>query len=1099
MSLVRLEFPILIEQRESGFSLSPLLVKGPRVSRNRYGDAVRAMQQSIKKQFLQREPEASLYEELLWYCFSPEIKFELLSLSLKSGMTHIEGLFAIAFYELNGQKYACLPKLNDLTIRIRHSVKSRQQRVAFIVEKVSAFFRELRKEREHFEITPFLSKASDSITMIKTNTEIARQHFPFEKSHQNLFAFLSENQAFNGASELNKVGEDLTLNYPDALGSALFREEETRLLGRCLFEGKPQAVVVVGKSGIGKSNLIHNTLKVYLDQNKLRSLNKLQKIWHIDPLRVISGMSIVGQWERRFESILERLKERLKKTTKKIRHSDIFYVDNPIALLRIGKTSQTSLTLSHLLKPYIERRDMPVVLEATAEEWQKMQEIDRGFADLFQVLRLEPLDKSQLNKIYVRERAKLEYQYQVNIGSKAMLTVLKSEPRFRANSELPGNVIQILEKLCVRNQKSALNEEKIYLSLESQFHIKKEMIDRNATLKRADIVKFFSDGLIGQAEACNVLTDTVLGIKAQVTPPSKPLNTLLFVGPTGVGKTEAVKLLASYLFDRSECLVKIDMNEFVDADAVDRLIGSQHYPKGVLTERVRYTGSCVLLLDEIEKAHPRVHDLLLQLLDDGRLTDALGNTTDFTQCVIVMTSNIGAQEASTEMGFAPLQHEKASTYLKALERFFRPETINRINNIVVFNTLQQDDMQYLARLHLSRLLQRDGFTRRKTILNVDEHCLNTLADQSYDPKLGARALKRNLEKSITQLTSKQLAEITSNDPIILNVALVNGKPETSITQLVYQHAMSSPFQLKGEGLDLAAHKTLLTQLELADASLTPLTGGDIKWLQYASWSLSSAIREISEPLQQFVWETEDRLKTSSVKGIPSFRLARTSFHGSWKGTLIDTAALFAQNDMREYLQDICKKADDFFSADVRGQWELIGETYQLAFASRCLTSRGIDQGTVLVFPLMTESESNHLIYLEIYVRSLIESFGTVERVEKNGDCTTLSVSGSGIHEMLEYESGVHLFIERQSMQVPVLLHYLRTTDPDAIQAAKQALLNQPEIPVLRLYSVSDLKEDAYNITDLRLGMSIEAPNTPADLKILLFPAFAAGGSNDAND
>lgn len=740
-----------------------------------------------------------------------------------------------------------------------------------------------------------------------------------------------------------------------------------------------------------------------------------------------------------------------------------------------------------------------MVLEATADEWQKIQEIDRGFADLFQVMRLEPLDKSQLNQIYVRARAKLEYQYRVRIGSKAMLTVLKSEPRFRANNELPGNVISLLEKLCVRNQKTALNEEKIYQSLESQFHIKKEMIDRNATLKRADILEFFSEGLIGQQEACNVLTDTVLGIKAQITPPSKPLNTLLFVGPTGVGKTEAVKLLANYLFDRSECLVRIDMNEYVDADAVDRLIGSQRYPKGILTERVRYTGSCVLLLDEVEKAHPRVHDLLLQLLDDGRLTDALGNTTDFTQSVIVMTSNVGAREASTEMGFAPLQHEKSSTYLKALEQFFRPETINRINNIVVFNTLQQDNMQYLARLHLSKLLQRDGFTRRKTILNVDEHCLNTLADQSYDPKLGARALKRNLEKSIAQLTSKQLAEITSNDPIILNVALVKGKPETSITQLVYQHAMSNPFQLEDEGLDLGGYKTLLTQLEQADAKLTPLTNAETELLKYASWSLSSAIREILEPLQQFVWETEDRLKTSSVKGVPLFRLARASVYASWKGTSINTAALFAQNDMREYLQDICKKADDFFNVDVRGQWELIGETHQLAFASRCLASRGIDQGTVLVLPLMTESGSNHVNHLEQYARSLIESLGTVECVERTDNCITLSVSGSGIHEMLEYESGVHLFIERQSMQVPVLLYYLRTTEPEAIQAAKQALLNRPEIPVLRLYSVSDLKENAYNITDLRLSMSIEAPNTPADLKILLYPAFAAGGSNDAND
>ncbi|MCG8316906.1 MAG: AAA family ATPase [Pseudomonadales bacterium] len=1102
MNLINLEFPVLIEQSGNGFTISPLLMSGPRVSNSRYGDAVRALQQSVRKRFLHAEPDTELCESLLWYRFCPEVNFELLSISLKSGMSHIEGLFAVAFYELNGHRYACLPRLNDLTVRISQTVKTRQQLMDFLIDKIAAFFRALRKEQEQVEVARFVSKASDSITTIKANTEIVSQQFPFELKLPSYFAFLSENQSFNGASELNKVGEDLTLKYPDAIDTALFREAETELLARCLFEAQPQAIVIVGKSGIGKTNLIHNVLKDYMDQHRQRSLTKLQKLWRVDPLRVISGMSVVGQWERRFEAILGRLRDRLVKTTGKIRWSDILYIDNPIALLRIGKTSQTSLTLSHLLKPYLERREIPVVLEATAEEWQKLQEIDRGFADLFQVMRLEPLSKTQLNKIYVHKRAQMEYQYQVAIGSKAMLTVLKSEPRFRGNNELPGNVISILEKLCVRNQRSALDEAKIYQSLESQFHIKREMIDRNATLQRADILKFFADGLIGQPEACQVLTDTVLAIKAQLTPQSKPLNTLLFVGPTGVGKTEAVKLLANYLFDRSECLVRIDMNEYVDAGAVERLIGSQYYPKGILTEQVRYTGACVVLLDEVEKAHPRVHDLLLQLLDDGRLTDALGNTTDFTQSVIVMTSNIGAQEAGVDIGFAPQTYEKASTYLQALEQFFRPETINRINNIVVFNTLQRDNMQYLARLHLARLLQRDGFTRRKTILNVDETCLSKLADQSYDPRLGARALKRNLEKSITQLTAKRLAEIASNDPIILNVMLEDDKPATSITQLHYQQAIPTPFSLnqEGEALDLDGYKALLEQLEAANGVLTSLTGSDTEALQFASWSLSSAIREISEPLQQYIWETEDRLKTASVKGIRSFQLTRTSYSGRWKDLLVDTSALFAQNDMREYLLDLYKNSEEAFQGDLRGQWELLGETRQLVSASHSLVSRGIDQGTVIILPLMTEGGTQHLHHLSQYVRDLVESLGSVDALETKTDSSQFSVSGCGIQEMLTYESGVHLFIEPHSMQVPILMHYVPSLDPEVIQSQKAMLLEQAQLPVLRLYTLSELadadyQKAAYTITDLRLGLSIDAATTPTDLKILLYPAFAAGGDH----
>ncbi len=1091
--VVRLAFPILVEQRKSGFSISPLLIKGQVISRNRYGDAMRAMQRSVRNQFLQKQPEAELLDELLWYCFAPEIKFDLLQLALKSGLKYIEGLFAVAFYELNGQRYACLPKLNGMTVRISQDIKTRPLQITFITEKIAAFFRQQRKENETFDIESCLSQANDSITIIKASTEITRQIFPFEESGSSLFAFQFGNESMDGATELNKVGEDLTLRYPDALGTAFFRTNETQLLSRCLFGGKPQAVVVVGKVGIGKTNLIENTLKDYLDQNPQRSLTKSQKIWHVDPLRVISGMSVVGQWERRFESILERLKERMLQTTRKHRLPDVLYVDNPIALLRIGKSSQTSLTLSHLLKPYVERRDIPVVLEATAEEWQKIQEIDRGFSDLFQVIRLEALKPQELNKVYVHKRAQLEYQYQLRIGSKAMLTVLKSEPRFRGNAELPGNVISILEKLSVRNQKAVLNEQRIYESLESQFHIKKDMIDRNITLKRSDILAFFNQNLIGQAQACEVLTDTVLGIKAQITSPSKPLNTMLFIGPTGVGKTEAVKLLANYLFDRPECLVRIDMNEYVDDGSVDRLIGSQHHPQGILTEQVRYNGSCVLLLDEVEKAHPRVHDLLLQLLDDGRLTDALGNTTDFTQCVIVMTSNIGAQESSTEMGFAPQPLENASTYLKALEQFFRPEMINRINNIVVFDALQQDSMQFLARLHLSKLLQRDGFTRRKTILNVDEECLTTLANQSYNPRLGARALKRNLEKTITQLTGKLLSEITSSDPIILNVALADGQPVTTITQLMYQTVIQNLFQFDSDQVDLEEYRTLLLRLEDSDNALTTLTSLSSETnekTQYAAWSLSGAIRDIKEPLQRFLWETEDRLKTSTIKGSFSLRSSRAIALSKWKDIKVDTAALFAHNDMRDYLHDLHKKSGEAFQEDLHSRLQLTGETQQLTFASKCLADRGIDQGTLLIMPLMTEGDTQQVDHLDRYVTSAVDAIGSIEHRNKDKSGVTLSISGCGIHELLEYESGVHLFIEHQSMQVPVLLHYLRSVDPDEIASAISTLRNQSELQVLRLYYRNDPTADMYHITDLRLGMSIEAPTTPADLNILLYPCYS---------
>jgi len=526
------------------------------------------------------------------------------------------------------------------------------------------------------------------------------------------------------------------------------------------------------------------------------------------------------------------------------------------------------------------------------------------------------------------------------------------------------------------------------------------------------------------------------------------------------------------------------MNEFADAGAIDRLIGTHYHPQGILTERVRYTQSCVLLLDEIEKAHPRVHDLLLQLLDDGRLTDASGRTTDFTQSIVVMTSNVGAQEAASSIGFGSGDRTDGATYMRSLEQYFRPELINRINNTVLFNSLQLGDMTNLAHLHLSKLLKRDGFTRRKTILNVDQLCLDALARWGYDPTLGARALKRNLEKSLTRMTAAKLAQITTKNPIILNVQLVQDIPTTSITQLHYASTQEQPLIDVTPVFDHSRYTELLQQLEHADEVLAEFTRGNNESLQHVSWRLSGGIRDISQPLQRYLWEQEER-KNRVGYGKPFvFRMPRVKLPRDIRNNFkVDVQALSAKHDMKDYLREVHQHADNAIQEDLHHQLRLVSESSLLIHAATKLAERGIDRGVLKVTPLNNETNTEKLVQslVKRYSSLIDEKLGAVESTSQRANTTQLLVSGCGLFELLDYESGVHLFMGENFRQVPVEVHFVQQAD------SEQQSETPDELEVIRLYTLNNTNDGYDDIVDLRLGLSSQAVGIEEHV-VLLYPA-----------
>ncbi len=278
--------------------------------------------------------------------------------------------------------------------------------------------------------------------------------------------------------------------------------------------------------------------------------------------------------------------------------------------------------------------------------------------------------------------------------------------------------------------------------------------------------------VVGQTEAVEALADVVSVAKARLNDPDRPLAAFLFLGPTGVGKTECAKAIARTLFGEADRLLRFDLNEYNQPGAAARLVGTFSQPEGLLTSAIRRQPFAVVLLDEIEKADPEVFDLLLQLLGEGRLTDSLGRTADFTSALIVMTSNLGVREAEGNLGFVP-EADRSFAYTRAAERFFRPEFFNRLDRVIPFRKLVPEEMGRIARRLVAEVLSREGFAQRKCVLNVAPDALDRVVRAGYDPALGARAMKRAVERELTQPAAARLAALDVNE---FTVVTVNATP-----------------------------------------------------------------------------------------------------------------------------------------------------------------------------------------------------------------------------------------------------------------------------------------------------------------------------------
>lgn len=566
-------------------------------------------------------------------------------------------------------------------------------------------------------------------------------------------------------SVLNEVGTDLTKSSLDA---AYENGKQVENLAEILRAKQKSSILLVGSAGVGKTAVFHEIVR------RRENLElKENQFWATSGSRLIAGQSGFGMWQERCQNLVKEAKKR----------NAIIHLGNLIELLEVGKSTHSTQGIASFLRPKIARGEIIVVCECTPEQLPILERRDPYLLGAFQQIKIEEPDKKTSLKILEsvsKEFAQVTDEKDRLTETEAIKIVDAIHRRFSTYSAFPGKPVRFLRNIFAdleRNQ--PLSPTKVYREFSNETGLPELLLNDEIPLNLSETEKFFSQKVVGQDEAVKLVTNLIATVKAKLTRPKKPIASFLFIGPTGVGKTELTKSLAEFFFSDKGRMIRFDMSEFSNPLAVQRLIGGTGEAEGQLTAKVREQPFSVVLLDEFEKAHHSFFDLLLQILGEGRLTDSVGRVADFTNSIIVMTSNLGASEFQRgKSGFLHNSREKQKAvkhFDSAVREFLRPEIYNRLDRIVPFAPLDEKTVAKIAELEIEKLKKRDGLRFRPIKLELDKNALNYLIETGYDIRYGARPLKRTIERELLAPLSTELNLRSADEKLTINCSLKDGK------------------------------------------------------------------------------------------------------------------------------------------------------------------------------------------------------------------------------------------------------------------------------------------------------------------------------------
>lgn len=519
------------------------------------------------------------------------------------------------------------------------------------------------------------------------------------------------------------------------------------------------SILLVGPHGAGKSALVHELVHRAHGDPKAPLAGTL--FYSTSGARIIAGMAFLGQWQARAVAMVEELR----------RLRAVLHVESLSELLATSPGS--GLSLAQFFQQPVESGAITLILEATEEDAARAE---RTHPSLMQALRrvaVPTLDRATTRMALSDVAARLGRRRKARLDGAALEMALDLGDRF-GDSALPmGLAVQLVRSTLSALPSSASDvtvaADKVLEAFCQRTGYPRALVDPAVPLDPDDVVRQLQSRVVGQPHAMALLADMVITLKTGLSDPTRPLGSFLLLGPTGVGKTESALALTQHLFHDEKRLARFDMSEYAAPGDGARLVGGPG-GEGALTRRVREQPFGVVLLDEIEKADPSVFDLLLQVLGEGRLSDAAGGTVSFRNTVVVLTSNLGADRVGHTMGFQSGGSDAVAThYRSAVASFFRPELINRLDHVVPFQALAPTHVAEIARKLLDSALQREGLVRRGVQVTFDDGVPARLAVLGHDPRYGARPLKRALEQHVMAPLSALLAAHTSPAPRHLHV------------------------------------------------------------------------------------------------------------------------------------------------------------------------------------------------------------------------------------------------------------------------------------------------------------------------------------------